>query len=753
MPTARSAYIIRSKKRNIRERREASQDFYKFKTFISTPSTFASAFVMPANGRLAIKCDIDITAGSIRLITNRGRTIKTSAFTKGRIFYLPPMERGVSFTVQNDLSANITFYILDRWDRLFRVGNLAGAFTRDSYKLADGTYPSVLMDFIAGIYYSGSSAVAANTLLNGTLTIDAFGLVMPGDNSVTAKGALATAFSATQATVAGVVDKGRQNKAQFPLTMGSDNNSPIYFEGTTQPQASINYTGHGALSQKFPASDWTAPNYFSAAWHASVPPLRVGAYNDNTPFQDNNFYDAFSPVVLGDLNGGSGGADNFTGRYQRIAIYPNRLTAAQIAEIRTLAPFAVRPRTGLYAPDASSTVLGTNVLKFERTQAWSAEANYAVANIDTSAGQVLFSNVINSPWCGWEIWITGTVDGGAGRPSGRVCVRIMQDLNGNSGPASAIDLYGNVSTDDGLAHYIFVEYDGSSTAAGVKIWVDGVLNTKTVIQDNLAGSILGNAGLMFIGNQNGAGASGNFGGLLINHLAISNLVRGDTYAAAGSSYATKHALDSNHVLYFDYTDGVGNIVRDRTTNHNDGRIIGSAASWYGAQGVTNLITTQDLSDTFWSKSGYTVTGTDTLNETATTAIHTVAANGGVALTRAAGVSTYHVSGMFKPVGAIQYLNVGVFSTGFAAGATVYADLSAGTTNSNGGYGGWSIANIVVGPADSSGYIPVSFDATTDGTTTGLIFDLQGNMPEGTYTFLGDVTKGFKTLKLALIKIA
>lgn len=169
--------------------------------------------------------------------------------------------------------------------------------------------------------------------------------------------------------------------------------------------------------------------------------------------------------------------------------------------------------------------------------------------------------------------------------------------------------------------------------------------------------------------------------------------------------------------------------------------------------IVNLLTTQDLSALFWGKTGYTVTGTDQVNEVASNSVHTLASNGGSVLTRAAAIATYHVSGKFKPVGAIQYLNVGLFSSGFGAGATVYADLSAGTTNSSSAYGGWSIANVVVGPADGSGYIPVSFDATTDAVTTDLIYDLQGNIPEGTFTFLGDITKGFKTLNLSVVKTA
>lgn len=436
----------------------------------------------------------------------------------------------------------------------------------DAYKLGDGTLPSVVLDFVNGFYYDGTATPSTiGALLTGTPTTDANGLIPTGDNTIQAKGALATAMALTStgATVAAMISRGNQQIYQFPLTMGA--NAFMYLDGAETPQKNACFASATSSFLNFNPSDFTGSTFF-ASGYSTASPKRSAMVNDQAGQQDDNAFDVDHPVYFGWWT-----SNNFPfgGRTQCVVVYPKRLTAAQLPQIRALAPFSAKNRPGLLIPVSGYVTLATSALKIERTQPWSCVANFATANINASFGGVLFSNVINAPYCGYEIWIQGT------RTVGRVCVRIMQDLLGSSGAASAIDLYGSINVQDGASHMIGVTYDGSSTAAGVKIYVDGVQDTSiTVAQDNLAGSILGNAGQMYVGNQSGAG----FGGNLLNFLAMSNVVRSGAYMTACSSYANKPALDASTTYYPDFTTGSGSSLPDLSINGYTGTITGS--TWY-----------------------------------------------------------------------------------------------------------------------------------------------------------------------------
>jgi len=54
---------------------------------------------------------------------------------------------------------------------------------------------------------------------------------------------------------------------------------------------------------------------------------------------------------------------------------------------------------------------------------------------------------------------------------------------------------------DGVFHHVAFTYDGSESASGVKIYIDGTLSPTNTIKDNLTGSTLNNVSLT-IGNQN-----------------------------------------------------------------------------------------------------------------------------------------------------------------------------------------------------------------------------------------------------------
>ena len=70
-------------------------------------------------------------------------------------------------------------------------------------------------------------------------------------------------------------------------------------------------------------------------------------------------------------------------------------------------------------------------------------------------------------------------------------------------PTNQISLYGSTTINDGNFHLVTVTYSGSSTAAGILLYVDGNLETKTVLADTLSATIL-NATQMEVGRRSNA---------------------------------------------------------------------------------------------------------------------------------------------------------------------------------------------------------------------------------------------------------
>lgn len=445
---------------------------------------------------------------------------------------------------------------------------LAGT-TVDSYTLLDGTKAAIVIDPPNNIYYDGTSTPSSlGALWTGAPTADAGGMIMPGDNSIQAKGALATAFAnAAGATVAAMITGGGQMTYQFPLTMGA--NAFCYLGGGDNPIRAVSYSAALPARLAFNPSDWGGPTVFSSGYD-TVNPKRSAMVNDQTAQEDNNGYDANTPIYLGWWTGGS---FPFKGRMTRLAVWPGKRSAAQLPQLRALTPFNIAPRKSLVFGPTSFGILPSGALKIERTQPWSALINFAATSTNSTFGQVLFTNVIGIPWCGYEIWIQGS---GSGRTAGRICVRIMSDLNGDSGPASAIDTWGSIPVIDGYQYMIAATYDGSSLAAGIKMYVLGVPDTGiTTAQNNLTSSITGNAGQMWIGNQL---PGTQFGSAMINFMSMYDIVLSPTFIAAHASYDTRPPVDSHTTYYADFSAGGGATLPDLSSHAYTAALTG--VTWY-----------------------------------------------------------------------------------------------------------------------------------------------------------------------------
>ena len=209
-----------------------------------------------------------------------------------------------------------------------------------------------------------------------------------------------------------------------------------------------------------------------------------------------------------------------------------------------------------------------NVIGFERTdpstvEAWvklpSAAAYYMIA----TKGQG------SSPYKSWQFVVEPE--------SGQIYWQMMS--NYNTGNCLQVNGNTNVCNDDW--HYIAATYDGSSNAAGVKLYVDGASQTLTITKDALTESIVHSDPLRLA-----QGSGGNFYGT-IDEVRIWDVALSE---ATIREWMCKK-VDSSHPQwshlkgYWRLDEGSGTTAYDQTANDNDGTLINMDAEdwvWSGA---------------------------------------------------------------------------------------------------------------------------------------------------------------------------
>ncbi len=210
-----------------------------------------------------------------------------------------------------------------------------------------------------------------------------------------------------------------------------------------------------------------------------------------------------------------------------------------------------------------------NKLQYDSSQAWSvgtqievgAPAPGPTAGLPDGGASLIFGNTNGDPYQGYELWID---DGGDLR------VRIMSDFE----TGHYIDVAGVTNVADGKMHFIGATYDGSSSAGGVKLYVDGVQQQTQTISDTLNGSSASN-GPMIIGNQlNGWQNQFQMRGDMFN-FALSNVARGAAYFQAASPMAT---MDSQTKVALNFASGSGLVASDLSGNSNNATL-SSTAQW------------------------------------------------------------------------------------------------------------------------------------------------------------------------------
>src|SRR5262249_18583845 len=118
----------------------------------------------------------------------------------------------------------------------------------------------------------------------------------------------------------------------------------------------------------------------------------------------------------------------------------------------------------------------------------------------------------------------------------------------------------NVVVTDGKWHNVAVSYDGSSSASGVKIFLDGMQTATTIVANSLTGSIVSpTRGPLIIGNQTDWPFALNGS---LDYFSISNEVRSAAYIAQYSSLGSSPPVDAHTVLCYNFNEDTGTVAHD-----------------------------------------------------------------------------------------------------------------------------------------------------------------------------------------------
>ena len=208
---------------------------------------------------------------------------------------------------------------------------------------------------------------------------------------------------------------------------------------------------------------------------------------------------------------------------------------------------------GINSNFADGNINAGQILAYEHTQPWTVLCGARLIYKPSRASILFTKATIGPAWPGYELWFD---------QNGNLHSRLINDIRSHY-----IGVHDNTNWSDGKWHIFGATYDGSGLAAGVKLYVDGVQQTTTVESDTLDGnSIVGTTQIFQLLNQNGE-AFGLLGQMA--HFQLSNIVRSAAYISAFKGPSSQPAVDTNHVLYYNFTEGNGTTTADHSSGgHN-----------------------------------------------------------------------------------------------------------------------------------------------------------------------------------------
>lgn len=209
--------------------------------------------------------------------------------------------------------------------------------------------------------------------------------------------------------------------------------------------------------------------------------------------------------------------------------------------------------------------LPASTYDWEYTQAWTA---YCRVRTKTNVGGVVIGKMESSGnFRGWAAEIR------AGTTSPQFNLEIT---NINASKRAAARTTSEFST--GTYRSVIWTYSGSGTIAGMHIYVDGVDQALTTIQDNLASSTIKNSVNAQIGCRGGSASPNFFANALLRRLALYTGVMSSTDRATLD--AGTDVPQTNIVGWWDFDafDDGATLVTDRSGNGVYGAVVGATYS-------------------------------------------------------------------------------------------------------------------------------------------------------------------------------
>lgn len=444
-----------------------------------------------------------------------------------------------------------------------------------AYDLASGN-PTIVMDFVGNRYRAGGTDVTLASLVNNPTTLNANGMPLTALN-ITAAGALLSTMLGSACTVVAEVSGmsngpnlaiiGWGSTVDFPMIGGltgsssklrsrSSNvtvNSPNQVDWTQTVKAGVAYDGSGSIA--------CANGLWGTVTNANALLTAATVYLGS--FQGSSM-----------LNGGN---------LRRLVVWPRKLNAADLMLVTTN-PFAPLKGTASALIRSGQKILlnsaGKAALNWDRTQAWSVLFAIRKATVPGdgahpgSDAHVIFSNVAapGTSYRGWEAYFD---------VSGRVVIRIMSAAFGTSVGTNYLERRSTNNICDDKVHIVCITYDGSSTAAGVKVYVDGVAETMTTARDTLTGTLVNSpVNDFWIGNQITFDTIYMLEAAL-DHFMVYDRALSGAEVAARSTVATLPGVEANVVLRLAMDEGTGTTVADSSGNGYDGTLT-SSTQWVAA---------------------------------------------------------------------------------------------------------------------------------------------------------------------------
>lgn len=421
-----------------------------------------------------------------------------------------------------------------------------------------GIVPAVTFDFVNDVYYVGDTEVALTDIMSGTVSRDSSGLTLNVTNIQAINGALDTfklngascvaELTATQASYQGIVTFGTAD-------------APLFKSNTA---AAWNYLSSNTLATSANTKWGTNICRVVGTWSTTTRKICV----NNTAIVSAATGPAQPTAVnIGHFNGSHANG----GKLRKLVLFDSILSNRNMRVCSREMPWneAHVSDHGISFATTQKVDLGT-ILSYEYTQPWSM---LAWVNVFGSHGteQVIFSNFSGTgpAYRGYEVFLK-TVSSGVRQVKVRIC---------SAFGSAIIDVEGATAIDDAKPRCILVTYSGNGLASGVKIFVDGVLETMTTIADTLGGGTTVNSSNFVVGNQKDFESQFYLNGTMHRFEMYSD-VKDQTWATAyaSSPFTLPPSGDSAQEVCLAFDDDSGTTVTDSSGNGRDGTL-SSSSQW------------------------------------------------------------------------------------------------------------------------------------------------------------------------------